>query len=108
MKAVFLEEAKVDVEELRRYVSKRFGVSTWRNTYQLLKHAIRDTLIFPLRGSVPDELLETGLMSYRQVLFGMNRIIYEVRGEILYIHIVCDARKDLRNLLLRRMLRREL
>jgi len=39
------------------------------------------------------------------VLVGMNRIIYEVRGDILYIHIVCDARRDLRALLLRRMLR---
>jgi len=58
-----------------------------------------------LSGNIPDELLETGLTQYRQVLVGMNRIIYEVRDETLYIHIICDARRDLRALLLRRVLR---
>lgn len=36
----------------------------------------------------------------------MNRIIYEVQGGVLYIHIVCDTRKDLRALLTRRLLNR--
>jgi len=107
MKAVFLAGAKADVEDLRRYIISRFGMQTWRSTHQSLKHAVRDTLIFPLRGKVPDELLETGMRNYRQVLTGMNRIIYEIRGEVLYIHIVCDARKDLRSLLVRRMLRQD-
>jgi len=40
-----------------------------------------------------------------KLLVGMNRIIYEVRDETLYIHIICDARRDLRTLLLRRVLR---
>jgi len=47
------------------------------------------------------------MRNYRQVLTGMNRIIYEVRGEVLYIHIVCDACKDLHSLLVRRMLRQD-
>ncbi|WP_196222186.1 hypothetical protein [Burkholderia ubonensis] len=36
---------------------------------------------------------------------GMNRIVYEVRGDIAYIHVVCDTRKDLKSILLRRLLR---
>jgi len=91
--------------ELRRYLIRRFGVQTWRNTRHAIQKTVRDTLVFPRRGSIPDELLVTGLTQYRQVLVGMNRIIYEVRGDILYIHIVCDARRDLRALLMRRMLR---
>jgi toxin ParE1/3/4 len=35
----------------------------------------------------------------------MNRIIYEVRQDILYIHIIVDARRDLKTLLIRRLLR---
>jgi hypothetical protein len=33
----------------------------------------------------------------------MNRIIYEVRVDVAYIHVVCDTRRDLKGLLMRRM-----
>jgi len=105
VKAVFLANAKADVEELRRYIIKRFGAPTWHDTRQAIQRAIHDTLIFPLRGHIPDELLEVGMTQYRQILVDRNRIIYEVRGDILYIHIVCDVRRDLQTLLARRMLR---
>jgi len=105
VKAVFLAEAETDIKELRLYIIKRFGTTTWRETLQAIKTAVRDTAAFPRRGHIPDELAELGLTQYRQVLAGMNRIIYEERGDVLHIHIVCDTRKDLRSLLARRMLR---
>jgi plasmid stabilization system protein ParE len=105
VKAVFLTEAEADIKELRFYIIKRFGANTWRETLQAIKGAVHDTISFPLRGCIPDELTELGLTQYRQVLAGKNRIIYEVRDDILYIHIVCDIRKDLRTLLARRVLR---
>jgi len=46
-----------------------------------------------------------GLQQYRQVISGMSRIIYELRDEVIYIHIVCDTRRDMRTLLSRRLLR---
>jgi toxin ParE1/3/4 len=33
----------------------------------------------------------------------MNRIIYEVRDDTAYIHVVCDARRDLQSLLMKRI-----
>ncbi|MGB6009498.1 hypothetical protein [Castellaniella sp.] len=54
----------------------------------------------------PPELAELGLSQYRQTLSGMNRVIYEVQGDVLYVHIVCDTRKDLRSLLATRLLSR--
>jgi len=60
---------------------------------------------FPLGGNVPEELERLNLTQYRQVVSGMSRIIYEVRQEIIYIHIVCDTRKDMKALLTRRLLR---
>jgi hypothetical protein len=35
----------------------------------------------------------------------MNRIIYEVRGQTIYIHIIADSRKSLPALLMKRLLR---
>ncbi|MGB6242559.1 MAG: type II toxin-antitoxin system RelE/ParE family toxin [Castellaniella sp.] len=106
MKAVLLGEAQADIRELRQYVTKTFGKTTWQETYAGIQVAIRNMAAFPLGGHVPPELTELGLSQYRQVLSGMNRVIYEVQGGVLYIHIVCDTRKDLRTLLSRRLLNR--
>jgi hypothetical protein len=45
------------------------------------------------------------LTQYRQVIPGMNRIVYELRNEVIYIHIVCDTRRNTQSLLTRRLLR---
>ena len=51
------------------------------------------------------DTIALNLTQYRQILSGMNRIIYEVRQETIYIHAVCDTRKDMKTLLMKRMLR---
>jgi hypothetical protein len=45
------------------------------------------------------------LSEYRQVLCGMNRIIYEIRQDVVFIHAVVDVRRDMVSLLTRRLLR---
>jgi plasmid stabilization system protein ParE len=105
VKAVFLSGAEEDLKELRRYLIKRFGKSTWSDTYGKIKTSVRGLQTFPLAGSIPEEFVDLGLGQYRQVISGMNRIIYEVGDEVLYIHIVCDTRRDLRDLLAKRLLR---
>lgn len=76
MKAVFLSGAEEDLKELRRYLIKRFGKSTWSDTYGKIKTSVRGLQTFPWAGSVPEEFAGLGLGQYRQVISGMNRIIY--------------------------------
>ncbi len=58
----------------------------------------------PLAGHLPDELAALNLVQYQQVLVGMKRIIYELGDRTVYVHVVCDTRRDLRAVLLRRLL----
>jgi len=104
-KVVILESAEYDLKELRSYIVKNFSLETWQNTYGKLKKAIRNLKAFPLAGSVPEEIEMLNTSQYRQVLSGMNRIIYEIRQDTIYIHIVVDARRDMRSLLTKRLLR---
>ncbi|AQH01916.1 plasmid stabilization protein [Burkholderia sp. KK1] len=60
---------------------------------------------FPDSGHVPVELDDFADDTFRQVLSGKNRVIYQVRDDILYIHLVCDTRRDLQALLQRIVLR---
>lgn len=105
LKVVILDSAQADLKELRGYLVKNFGAETWQGSFQKLKDAIRNIGSFPELGHVPEELQTLEIGRYRQVLAGMNRVIYEVREDTAYIHIICDTRRDLRGLLTRRLLR---
>jgi plasmid stabilization system protein ParE len=104
-KVVILESAEYDLKELKGYIVKNFSVETWRNAYEKIKEAVRNLKTFPLAGSMPEEFEKLNLNQYRQVLSGMNRIIYEVRQDTVYVHVIADARRDLTSLLTRRLLR---
>jgi len=104
-KVVILESAELDLKELKAYLVKNFSVETWQNTYDRIKEAIRSLKTFPHAGSIPEELGKLNLSQYRQLISGMNRIIYEVRQDTIYIHIIMDTRRDFKALLTRRLLR---
>jgi toxin ParE1/3/4 len=102
---VILFSAEQDLRELKAYVRKNFGAAAWRTSYEKIKSCIATIGRFPREGSVPEELTGLHLTQYRQVISGVNRIIYEIRGEAIYIHVICDARRDMVSLLTRRMIR---
>jgi plasmid stabilization system protein ParE len=102
---VFLKSAELDLKELKRYIVKNFGKDTWQQSYSKIQEAVGTIRTFPLGGMIPEELENLNLTQYRQVVSGMNRIIYEVRQQTIYIHIVCDTRKDMKALLTKRLLR---
>jgi plasmid stabilization system protein ParE len=104
---VFLRSAEHDLEELKSYIVKNFGARTWRVSYRKIQEAISTIQAFPLNGKIPEELENLNLPQYRQVISGMNRIVYEVRQQTIYIHFVCDTRKDMNALLAKRLLRVE-
>lgn len=105
LKVVFVESAEDDIKALRCYIIKNFGQSIWQTTYAKLKESVNFIGSNPSGGRIPDELASLNLQQYRQVISGMNRIIYETKGDTVYIHIVCDSRKDFRNLLMKRILK---
>lgn len=105
LKIVILQSAETDLKELRVYLTERFSVQTWQSTHASLKAAIRHLTTLPYAGSIPDEIEKLNLGQYRQVLSGMNRVIYEMRGQTIYVHIIADTRKSLPALLMKRLLR---
>jgi toxin ParE1/3/4 len=105
VRVVFLESTEQDLKDLRQYILKPFGLHTWHDSYQAIKESIRTIQAVPKHGAVPDELAEVNLTQYRPVIPGMNRIVYELRNEVINIHIVCDTRRNTQSLLTRRLLR---
>lgn len=104
MKVVFLPGAEQDLRDIRRDVLKKFGAPAWTDTLNRLRATVDTPQASPLSGAVPDEVRELGSERYRQLISGRNLVIYEPTAEVVYIHIVCDVRRDLRGLLARRLL----
>jgi len=103
MKVMFLRSAEADLKDLRRYLIRNFGTQAWTDCYGKIRKSVAMIEAHPEAGRVPEELENLNAAQYRQVISGMNRIIYEVRADTAYIHIVCDTRRDLKGLLMRRM-----
>lgn len=105
LRVVILDSAEQDLKELRVYLLKNFSMETWLTTYAKIKQAIRNLQNFPQAGRIPEEIEKLNLTHYRQVLSGMNRVIYEVRQDTIYVHVIVDVRRDMESLLTRRLLR---
>ncbi len=105
VKVVILQSAQEDLLDLKSYLIKKFDRAAWQDSYAGIKQAIARIETYPDVGRIPDELTALNLMQYRQSLSGMNRIIYELRGDTAFVHIICVMRMDLRTLLMRRLLR---
>ena len=101
----FLEAAERDLRDLRYYILENFSRQQWQETYERIREAVGTIASFPQAGKVPPELKPLGATQYRQIIAGMNRIIYEIRGSDIFIHIIIDTRKDFQSFLTRRLLR---
>lgn len=104
-RVVILASAEQDLKELKAYVIKNFSLTARQKTLAELKESIRNLQHFPQAGLIPEEIEKLNLTQYRQVLSGMNRIIYEERQGNIYVHLIADARRDMSSLLTRRLLR---
>ncbi|MBO1015633.1 type II toxin-antitoxin system RelE/ParE family toxin [Achromobacter sp. SD115] len=98
-KVVFLQTAVDDLHEVRRYIRKHFTQTTWLNAYSKIKKAILKLEQFPNAGHALPELPATHFL---EIFAVKNRVIYEVIGDRVYIHIICDARQDFKTKLTRR------
>jgi len=105
MKVVFLHSARTDLQDIRRYVIAKFGTQAWRETFAKISSDIGRLEAFPRNGQIPRELAELGFPNYRQIVSGMNRIIYEIDDPTIYIHLIVDTRRDLKDVLARLLLR---
>ncbi|CAI8834646.1 MULTISPECIES: type II toxin-antitoxin system RelE/ParE family toxin [Pseudomonas] len=104
LKVVILQSAQTDLKELRTYLIKQFSSQTWQSTYADLKIAILGLADLPYSGSIPEEIEKLNLGQYRQIISGMNRVIYEVREKTVFVHIIANSRKSLPSLLMKRLL----
>jgi len=98
-------EAERDIEDIYDYISKKDSVDNADYVLDKIEELVMSLDHNPGRGHCPDELERQGIKEFREVFFKPYRIIYEVTGSKVVIHVCADGRRDMKSLLERRLLR---
>ena len=102
---VFLtHDAVNDLKSIHDYIFDHDSPERAAYVVDNIEKVFESLSLFPERGGYPPELLMVGIREYREVFFKPYRIVYRVRDNKVYVMLIVDGRRDLQNLLLRRLL----
>ena len=104
-KIFILTEAEEDIFEIYRYISTNDSFSHAEYVFEKIKNVCQSLSELPKRGHVPPELEWIGVTIYREIHFKPYRIIYEINNNNVFIHCILDGRRDIQDLLVKRLLR---
>jgi toxin ParE1/3/4 len=98
-------DALDDLEEIDDWISTHDSPAKAEHVAANIEAAIAALGRFPERGRRPAELLALGIRDYRETFFKPYRILYFVERKRVYVALIADGRRDLQELLARRLLR---
>jgi plasmid stabilization system protein ParE len=98
--------AREDLNEIIDYISLtniRYAVKV----LDKIEVAVKKLDMFPKRGRVVPELENYGYTLYREIIVDYWRIMYKIENDIVYIMIVIDGRRNIEEIILKRIVIRE-
>ena len=104
-RVAWTQEAALDLSDIVSYVAADSPENAHRLLKKLRKRA--DTLeSSPRRGRIVLELSRFGIRTFRELVIKPYRIVYRIAEDTVYVLAVLDARRDLQDILLERLLRK--
>jgi toxin ParE1/3/4 len=100
------DDAANDLELISDYIARHDSKSRAEYVFDGIESAFSVLAEYPDRGSHPKELLELGILDYREVFFKPYRIMYRIIGNRVYVMLIIDSRRDIQKMLYRRLLHR--
>ena len=97
--------AKADLRTIRDYLTEKAGSVTADTFTRTILDLVDKLEQFPERGPIPEEIGGLGIKGIRQISARPYRIIYSYSPGKVTILMIVDGRRDLKPLLLRRLLR---
>ena len=103
VRVVWSNAALRDYEALIDYVGERDGIEFAERLHQMLYPAIGELSTHPDRCRAIPELQQQGVTVYRELVVRPYRVPFRVRGTEVVVLAVLDGRRDLEEVLLRRL-----
>ena len=103
-KIEWTSNAKEDLLNIIDYI-KQDSIENARKVYEKIRGKAHSSNFFPFRGRVVPELQRKGITIYRELIENPWRIMYKIENDIVYIMAIFDARQNVEELLLQKLLR---
>jgi toxin ParE1/3/4 len=102
---VLIQDAEGDILEIYEYILAHDSRESAEYVFEKLEETCLSLEQLPDRGHVPPELLRINVTAFREAHFKPYRVIYEIEGRTVFVHCILDGRRDLQDMLERRLLR---
>jgi toxin ParE1/3/4 len=98
-------DAERDIIDIYEYIYYNDTPEKADYVYRKLKEKINNLSTHPERGHPPKEFEKIGIKEYLEIYFKPYRIIYQIVNKEISVHCVLDGRRDLEDLLHKRLLK---
>lgn len=94
MKVVWQEAAKVGRRQVAVYIRKEFGTKRAKRFRQEIDETVKLLMRSPGIGQI-DSLYADRPLTYRNIIInGLNKMVYRIEGDIIYIVDFWDTRRE--------------
>ncbi len=102
---IFDQDAEDDLFDIYAFVAMNDSVERADQLFAALRRTCLKLRKLPLRGNIPAELFEIGVIEFRELHYKPYRIVYSIETMTVYVHCVLDGRRDIQTILQERLLR---
>ena len=102
---IVTSEAEKDILDIYDYIAKKDTLQNAEYVLDNLESLILSLAESPERGHYPAELSIQGIKEFKELIFKPYRVIYEIIGSKVIVHLCVDGRRDMKTLLNRRLIR---
>lgn len=99
------DDAARDLDEICDYIDRHDVPGKADYVPEQIEKVFSSLSENPRRGVFPGELLSIGISEYREIFFKPYRIIYRIMEKKVVVLLVVDGRRNLQEILQRRLLR---
>jgi plasmid stabilization system protein ParE len=95
--------AENDLKEIIEYIAIDSPADALK-TFKRIKQKASSLYTLPERGRIVPELQDQGILLYRELIVPPWRIIYRISEEKVYVLSLLDARQNVEDILLKRLI----
>ena len=99
---VWSNVAENDLKKIIEYIADDSPPNALR-VFKDIKQKASSLYTFPERGRIVPELVDQGIMQYRELVISPWRILYRISEMNVFVLAVLDSRRNIEDLLLKRL-----
>ena len=102
-KVYWTKSAKKDLKNIIEFI-KKDSYNIAQNIYTNIKEESKKLSFMSERKRVVPELKALGITKYREIVYKKWRIIFKIENRAIYVIMLIDSRRDIKDLLFQRVL----